>query len=63
MDKKTYNLWATITTAIGSVAAAIVAYLNPGHETAIVASISAAEGCILTILGNFVIEEGKKNGK
>lgn len=62
MDKKTYNIIAASVTGVIGVIAAVVAKLNPAYEAAIEASLPVLEGAILTICGNFVIEEGKKNG-
>ena len=61
MDKKTYNIIAASVTGVIGVIAAVVAKLNPAYEAAIEASLPVLEGAILTICGNFVIEEGKKN--
>lgn len=62
MSRKTYTLISTITTAVATCAAAIVSYFQPAHATAILGSITAVEGCILTVLGEFTktaIEKGE----
>lgn len=53
MSRKLYTLISTITTAVATCAAAIISYFQPEHATAILGSITAVEGCILTILGEF----------
>ena len=60
MDKKTYNIVAAVTTGIIGIVAAVVAKLNPVWEPAIEASLPVLEGAILTIAGNFVINEQNK---
>ena len=55
MDKKTYNIVAAVTTGVIGIIAAVVAKLNPAYEAAIEASLPVLEGAILTIAGNFVI--------
>lgn len=62
MDRKTYNVIASVVTGVIGVAAALIAKFNPAYEAAWEASLPVLEGAILTILNNFVIkEEEKKN--
>lgn len=54
MNKKLYTLLCTIIGCIGTVASAIVTYLQPAFATAIVAAIGIGTTAIIDILGLFV---------
>ena len=60
MSNKLYTLICTLTTAVAGAAIGIVTYLNPSTAEAINASISIAEGAIIAIVGNFVINKQNK---
>lgn len=60
MDKKTYNIVAAVTTGVIGIISAVIAKLNPAYEAAIEASLPVLEGAILTIAGNFVINQFNK---
>lgn len=54
MSKKLYTLISTCIGSAGAIAAAIVAYVNPAYEAAIVASIGIGCTAINEILVQFV---------
>lgn len=56
MDKKTYALLATLTSAAAAAAIGIVTYFNPGCAEAVNASITIAEGAVIAIAANFIKE-------
>ena len=60
MDKKTYNIVATTTTGVIGIVAAVIAKFNPPFEAAVEASLPVLEGAILTIAGNFVLNNQTK---
>lgn len=63
MSKGTYNVIAAVVTGVIGVAAALVAKFNPPFEAAIEASLPVLEGAILTIVGNFVVNDVTKKGE
>lgn len=57
MSKKTFNLVVGISGGVATVASAIVAFLDPAYESAIVASIGVVETAIVEICSKFVKEK------
>lgn len=57
MSKKVFELVVGVSGGIATVASAIVAYLNPAYEPAIIASIGVVETAIVEICSKFVKEE------
>lgn len=53
MNKKSFNLVATLTTVVATAAIALVTYFEPGNAEAINASISIAESALIAICANF----------
>lgn len=60
MDRKTYNIVASVTVGIIGVAEAVVAAIDFQLQAAVAASLPVLEGAILTIANNFVTKEDKK---
>ena len=60
MSNKTYALICTLVSAVAASAVGIVSYFNLPLEPAINSSISIAEGAIIAIVGNFVINKQNK---
>lgn len=56
MNKKTFTLVATLTSAVSAAAIGLVTYFAPGNAEAINASISIAEGAVIAICANFTKE-------
>lgn len=56
MSKKTFNLVVGISGGVATIASAIVAFINPAYEPAIIASIGVAETAIVEICSKFVKE-------
>lgn len=56
MSKKTFNLVVGISGGIATVASAIVAFLDPAYESAIIASIGVVETAVVEICSKFVKE-------
>lgn len=54
MSRKVYNLASTITTAVATIAVAVVSFIGKGPVAAINASIVVASEAAITIMGNFV---------
>lgn len=57
MSKKTFNLVVGISGGVATVASAIVAFLDPAYESAIIASIGVVETAIVEICSKFVKEK------
>lgn len=57
MSKKTYNLVVGISGGIATIASAIIAFLDPAYESAIIASIGVVETAIVEICSKFVKEK------
>ena len=57
MSKKVFNLIVGISGGVATIASAVVAYLNPAYEPAIIASIGVAETAIVEICSQFVKEK------
>lgn len=57
MSKKTFNLVVGISGGVATIASAIVAFLDPAYESAIVASIGVVETAIVEICSKFVKEK------
>jgi hypothetical protein len=57
MSKKTFNLVVGITGGIATIASAIVAFLDPAYESAIIASIGVVETAVVEICTKFVKEK------
>ena len=60
MSKKLEVLLCTLVGAVASASIGLVTYFNPGPAEAINSSISIAEAAIISILGNFVINNQTK---
>ena len=60
MSKRLEVLLCTLTGALASASIGLVTYFNPSTAEAINSSISIAEAAIITILGNFVINNQTK---
>lgn len=60
MSKKLYILISTIVGAVGTIAAALVAYYQPKYSVAIIASIGIAVTAINEIMLQFVKDEPAK---
>ena len=56
MSKKTFNLVVGISGGVATIASAIVAFINPAYEPAIIASIGVVETAIVEICSKFVKE-------
>ena len=57
MNKKTFALITGITGGAGTIAAAVVSYIQPAHTAAIVAAVGIAVTAINEICGLFVKEK------
>lgn len=57
MSKKTFNLVVGISGGFATIASAVVAFLDPAYESAIVASIGVVETAIVEICSKFVKEK------
>lgn len=57
MSKKTFNLVVGISGGVATIASAVVAFLDPAYESAIVASIGVVETAIVEICSKFVKEK------
>lgn len=57
MTKKVYSLISGITLGVGTIAAAVVSFVNPQFETAIIASIGIAETAVIEVCSQFVKEK------
>ena len=57
MSKKTFNLVVGITGGIATIASAVVAFLDPAYESAIIASIGVVETAVVEICTKFVKEK------
>lgn len=53
MSKKLFTLISTLVGCAGSAASAIIAYLNPAYDAAIIASIGIGTTAIIEILNLF----------
>lgn len=60
MSKRLEVLLCTLVGAVASASIGLVTYFNPSTAEAINSSISVAEAAIITILGNFVINNQSK---
>jgi hypothetical protein len=56
MSKKIYNLVVGISGGVATIACAVVAFLDPAYESAIIASIGVLETAIVEICSKFVKE-------
>ncbi len=57
MTKKTFALITGITGGIGTIAAAVVTFIQPAYMTAIVAAIGVGVTAVNEICGLFVVEK------
>ena len=54
MSKKVYNLIVGVVGGLGTIAVAVVSFLNPAYEVAINASIGIATTAVIEICSQFV---------
>ena len=59
MDKKTYTLICTLTSAVAAAAIGLVTYFDPAKAAAINSSISIIEGAVIAVVGNFATNQKK----